>query len=221
MSISNKPKNLLKQLPQDQRLGYIAETARTLFSDHGYDVTTMDKIAQKLGIGRTTLYDYFQSKDDMLYYLIDQRIDLDEHIPLEGHLVDQLQQLMVASLTRFKDNFVLYKILFTEKPAFANQTTNKLLQWQQRVLTTVAQVLEQGITSKQITPRCSVTQMVFVFQALLGQRMSHLLLGSETSLEPEKEVQTNQEQSNPGASWIQREAESLTDLMIHGIGDIT
>jgi len=207
MSEYNNTKHNLKLLPQEQRLELIAEKAKDLFAEQGFSNTTMDMIGKRIGIGRTTLYDYFQSKDDMLYYLIEQRIELDEHIFLDGTVDMKLQQLMVASLTRFKDNYILYQILFTEKPAFTNQTTNKLLQWQHKVLTTVSQVLEQAIETHQLKPRCSVSQMVFMFQALLGQRMSQLLLTEHTSLDAEINLQS--------------EAETLTNLMIHGIGDVT
>lgn len=207
MSNQKKAAVPLHSMPQEGRYGYIAEAANDLFHENGYASVTMEKIAKRLGVGRTTLYDYFQSKDDILYFLIDQRIDLDEHIRLTGSIDARIQQLMVASLTRFKDNFVLYQILFTEKPAFAHQTTHKLLQWQQKVLASVKQLLSEAIDAGTLKPRCSATRMVFVFQALLGQRMSQLLLSPESVLE------------TPTA--LQREAETLTNLMIRGIGELT
>lgn len=215
----------LVKMAQADRYSHIALAAKDLFAELGFAATTMDKIAKRLGIGRTTLYDYFQSKDDMLYYLIDQRIDLDEQLCPDGSLETQLRQLMAASLTRFMDNYILYKILFTEKPVFANRTSNKILQWQQTVLATVSRLLAEAVAGKQLSARCPLDQMVFVFQALLGQRMSQLLLNPQELPSYTGSAADGADNIHPLrekilADWIQAEAASLTGLMLHGIGEL-
>ena len=44
----------------------IAETGLRLFLANGFDTTTLDQIAEEVGISRRTFFSYFKSKDDIL-----------------------------------------------------------------------------------------------------------------------------------------------------------
>lgn len=45
----------------------VSRAALELFARHGFDETTMERIAAELGIGRRTLFRYFASKNDMVW----------------------------------------------------------------------------------------------------------------------------------------------------------
>lgn len=45
------------------------------FQEHGLDHVTMDEIASFLGKSKTTLYDYFQTKEDLLALIINEKIE--------------------------------------------------------------------------------------------------------------------------------------------------
>lgn len=45
----------------------IADAARDLFADRGYERTTVDAIAERAGIARRTFFRYFRSKDDVIF----------------------------------------------------------------------------------------------------------------------------------------------------------
>ena len=49
----------------------ILDKALTLFAENGYDRTTVDQIAQYVGIKAPSLYKYFAKKEDILNALID------------------------------------------------------------------------------------------------------------------------------------------------------
>jgi AcrR family transcriptional regulator len=53
----------------------IAEAA-ALFDGRGYHATTMEDIATAVGIAKPTLYHYFRSKDEILYEIHEEFIDL-------------------------------------------------------------------------------------------------------------------------------------------------
>jgi AcrR family transcriptional regulator len=44
----------------------LVAAAVTLFTDHGYDETTIDDIATSAGVGRRTFFRYFRSKEDAI-----------------------------------------------------------------------------------------------------------------------------------------------------------
>jgi TetR/AcrR family transcriptional regulator, regulator of mycofactocin system len=45
----------------------IEQAAFRLFEEHGFDATTMDDIADAVGVGRRTLFRYYPSKNDILW----------------------------------------------------------------------------------------------------------------------------------------------------------
>ena len=56
----------------EKRRGEILEKALDVFTDEGFEDTTFQKIADRCGITRTTLYIYFKNKKDIFSYSIKQ-----------------------------------------------------------------------------------------------------------------------------------------------------
>lgn len=60
----------------EERRAEIVWAAAELFDRDGYSSTTMEDIARALGIAKPTLYHYFSSKDEILYCIHEEFIDL-------------------------------------------------------------------------------------------------------------------------------------------------
>ena len=45
----------------------LVDAAFELFAERGYDHTTVDDIAERAGVGRTTFFRYYRSKDDVIF----------------------------------------------------------------------------------------------------------------------------------------------------------
>ena len=45
----------------------LAESAFELFDERGYEQTTVDDITERAGLGRTTFFRYYRSKDDVIF----------------------------------------------------------------------------------------------------------------------------------------------------------
>lgn len=56
----------------------------SLFEEHGYDAVTMDAIAARAGVGRTTLFRLFGSKEGLIF-------------PDHDALLQQLEQRLAAA----------------------------------------------------------------------------------------------------------------------------
>lgn len=56
----------LRARKRQETLERIAETALRLFSENGYDATTLNDIAEAAGISRRTFFYYFKSKEEIL-----------------------------------------------------------------------------------------------------------------------------------------------------------
>ncbi|MFW9793927.1 MAG: TetR/AcrR family transcriptional regulator [Candidatus Thorarchaeota archaeon] len=53
-----------------QRRQTIIDMARKFFIEHGYDGTMVEKIASEVGYTKVTIYNYFQSKDDLFVAVV-------------------------------------------------------------------------------------------------------------------------------------------------------
>jgi TetR/AcrR family transcriptional regulator len=61
-----------KQREKEQRRNDIINSARKFFADRDFDEVSMDEIAENIGLGKSTLYNYFKNKE-ALYFAIQLR----------------------------------------------------------------------------------------------------------------------------------------------------
>ena len=80
-----------KELTRHQLL----DATRQLLAEVGYEILTMGDIAAAVGIGRTTIYQYFRDKEDVLASLVEETLpqvvediiaSVPEDLPVEGRL---------------------------------------------------------------------------------------------------------------------------------------
>ena len=63
----------------------ILRTAARLFQQQGYDGTSMNDVAAALKLSKGGLYHHFQSKDEILFYLMDHAMDItQERVTING-----------------------------------------------------------------------------------------------------------------------------------------
>jgi AcrR family transcriptional regulator len=98
------PKNRRPQ-PHDEKRAELVAAAAALFLTHGYDKTSIGKIAQAAGVAPNTIYWYFDDKDALLVATADGFLASalsDYASVMERSLVDQMAWL-VDRLRPFKD----------------------------------------------------------------------------------------------------------------------
>lgn len=60
---------------REEKMNLIMNVALELFADEGFHGTTISKIAQEAGISKGLLYNYFESKDDLIRKIIYSGLD--------------------------------------------------------------------------------------------------------------------------------------------------
>ncbi|WP_161632178.1 TetR/AcrR family transcriptional regulator [Nakamurella lactea] len=85
-------------MPRASRYTDVRATAAHLFRTHGYAATTMDLIADEVGLNKGTLYHYYEGKSAILYDLMSEQVDvtlelLDE-VPEDLSPRDRLHELI-------------------------------------------------------------------------------------------------------------------------------
>ena len=100
---------------------YILKEAARIFSKKGYWKTDVDSIAQKLQLGKGTIYRYFESKEDIFISLVgnilDQLIDaLKKETGKSKSLSEKIEIWVYKYLEFFEKNSIYFKIIIQENP---------------------------------------------------------------------------------------------------------
>src|ERR1700678_1953936 len=105
---------------KNRREEQLIEQALALFSDGGYGETSLQEIADKLGITRPLFYYYFASKADLLWRLIGHVGDtlLLGARPIaasDAAPAAKLRQILEAHATALLENRNTFRIYFAER----------------------------------------------------------------------------------------------------------
>lgn len=81
----------------------LLDIAARLFHERGYDGTTMDDLARKLGVTKSAIYYHVRSKEELLQRSVDRALDglfavADEVQRSDGPAIDQLERLVRGSV---------------------------------------------------------------------------------------------------------------------------
>jgi AcrR family transcriptional regulator len=78
---------MIKPSPRDR----LAQAAFALFHERGYEQTTVDDITERAGVGRTTFFRYYRSKEDVIFpdhdrllAQIGERLLIARGVPVDG-----------------------------------------------------------------------------------------------------------------------------------------
>lgn len=69
-------KGTLKERQRQEREQYILQAAEQMMLEKGYHHTSMDEIAERVGIAKGTLYLHFTRKEELAYALVEPKLNL-------------------------------------------------------------------------------------------------------------------------------------------------
>lgn len=127
----------------------IFQAAVELFLEQGYDETTVEEIAEKADVAKRTFFNYFPTKDAILFYLGQQRVAM-----LKDMLMKELlpascaKEKIFGSLKVFgrvnEDNRLITRLIVKEMFAkqFVNMKSEKESQMQFKVI--LVEIVEEG-----------------------------------------------------------------------------
>lgn len=142
---------------QERRRKEIFDASVHLFLDKGFNETTMREIAQAAGVGKSTLYDYFKSKDEILVSYFENEIEImteraQEIVAQDLDVPKKLRKIMQMHLAYLVDNKNLYLKLTVEAQRLSlgsqQQIQSKRYGYQDMIRTLV----EEGIKQEEFRP---------------------------------------------------------------------
>ena len=108
---------LTEEKIEEKRL-VIARAAADLIFRQGYNETSVSQIARECGIGKSTLYDYFSSKEEIILTLLDEPLSevqkkAEEIASSHGSVLDRLTRILEMHLeVLLRDRAYFFKLGF-------------------------------------------------------------------------------------------------------------
>src|SRR6185312_8462753 len=121
-----KPRRLTDEALWTSRCEQILEAAARLFARHGYTDTDTQLLAEKLGVGKGTLYRYFPSKEELFLATVD-RVMRRLHEQIEAAIKDVDEPLQRIALA-----IRAYLAFFAEHPDFVELLIQERAQFKDR-----------------------------------------------------------------------------------------
>jgi len=145
------PKGIpLTEEEQEKRRHEIFHSVVNIFLKKGFQETSMREIAGVAGLGKSTLYDYFKTKDDILLYFFEDQInDLTEaaqKVALQNISADErLRQVMKVHLEFLQANKSLFMKLSLEAQRLKLESQNEIQKKRHSYQDLVRGLIEEGI----------------------------------------------------------------------------
>lgn len=106
--------------PRRGRRGHDRESvlsvAVAVFNERGYDGTSMDELARKLGITKSAIYHHVSGKEELLRLAVDRALDglfavAEETEQLDGRAIDKLEHLVRGSVLVLSERLLYVTLL--------------------------------------------------------------------------------------------------------------
>lgn len=156
---------------QAARRARIQAAARALASEGGYAAVTMHDVAERAGVGRATVYRYYESKDHLI---AEVHLAQSEHLvaglgvdPLRGdtpadRLIDLCSRIIDLAAADLSLTEAGVALVLSDDPAVTSAQ-----QWQARIM---VPYLDAALGADPVIDRVGVAEVLqaVLFQALLG-----------------------------------------------------
>jgi len=145
------PKGIpLTEEEQQRRRKEIFDATVHLFIEKGFKETSMRQIAKTAGVGKSTLYDYFKSKDEILVsYFEDAIYELTERVKeivaLKIPISDKIKKIMEMHLFYLIDSKTFYLKLSADIQSLSLRNQKKIQEQRYTYQDMLSDLIQQGI----------------------------------------------------------------------------
>lgn len=161
---------------KDEIREQIVESARHIFSRFGFKKTTMDDIALGVGKGKSSIYYYFTSKDQVFQAVVEKEItslrqELVKVIDSDLKPIDKIQSYITVRMTKFGEMTNFYQAIKNELLAqldFIDQIRKK---YDEDEVNLVDSILKEGIEKNEFDIEDSRLAASVIVTAMKGLEM--------------------------------------------------
>lgn len=176
----------------EKRRREILEKALDVFMDEGFEAVTLQKIADRCGITRTTLYTYFKNKREIFNFSIKQFLQILENDIIETRKekslthTEKLDRVMIVIIERFEENrrllsVVLNYLVYVSKGE--NDPDYRVRRRTVRLRHILATMLIEGIRAGEFSPALNVKDANELLYGCLEAAVFRLVVLRRSSVE--------------------------------------
>ncbi len=182
----------------------ILNTAQEVFIRYGYGKATMDDIAREMGKGKSSIYYYFTSKEDIFKEVIGKELlsmktRIFNEVSKQEDAREKLKVYVVERMHGLKSLKDLYNVLRTEFTAQRDYIDQTRQQTDQEEINIVTGILDKGVKDGIFHLEDTVLTSIAIVTALKGMEIP--LLITETG----------------GDNLLEQRLDRLLDVLFFGI----
>ncbi len=158
----------------------ILQVAYNFFIEKGYRNTTMDEIAQKLGISKKTLYKYFPGKLELLgaaFDMLTNKLSIKVNAILDNDMIPYTVKLKSILTDVAKDIAPINPKILEELREFAPEIWKELLDYiRESGYLRFQKLMQEGIKKGYVLPHTNVAFVVFVYTSAIQNLIDNKFL---------------------------------------------
>lgn len=154
----------------EDRLETILKVAAHLFSEKGYDITSLDDIADAVDIHKATLYHYIESKEEILYLCLVRSFDswneVIKTLTTKGMSPLEKLRLFCSVLIEEQNNDFGRCLILVGRDRLGPETGERIRQFQHTLTAAARGVIEEGMkdgTFGECNPRLATAMLLGAF----------------------------------------------------------
>jgi AcrR family transcriptional regulator len=135
----------------------IFRVAAQLFLEHGFHETSMRQVAKAAGMGKSTLYDYFPSKAELLLFFVEQEMEV-SHIAAEEiakepiPAPDKLRRIIQSLWVYLDANRGIAALTAREASRLGSEEISRMARRRVKYRKILVSVIQQGVEEGAFRP---------------------------------------------------------------------
>lgn len=178
----------VREQKKQQTRKAIIDAAVKLFTEKGFEQTSMNELARAAGVGKGTIYGYFKAKEEIFLAYCEAELDfafeaLDRKLDEEASLVDQLVAYMMGQITFVTANREFGRIFAREMTFPGENTRLRSRDLDMRYLNKLGEVLGRAQLCGELPAESELLLLIAHLHALYILVLSAYYGGDVKSLE--------------------------------------
>ena len=179
-------------MKKDEKREQIITAAGIVFGRHGFKETRMEKVAEEAGMGKSSLYYYFLSKEELFEAVVEREAEHLKHeiILATKDITDPYKKMKLYVISRmkaFKKSINLYtavKTNYLDHLPFINKVRAK---YDKEELKMVESILKEGVRTNQFKLVNTELATIAIVTAIKG--LEYTIIIRESHFKVEQQVE--------------------------------